>query len=91
MADYERKGNMGSFAAGLLGAVIGAVGSAAAIFLSNKENRQKAQRKFENLKDKGMKAFHDIKRKATDLAEETEKQVEKGKKEIAKKRSEKNS
>ncbi len=76
MADYEnRRGGIGAFTAGFLGAVVGVVGSAAAMFLSNKDNRKKAQKKLEELKEKGVKAFHDLEKRTSGMAGEVEDKV----------------
>lgn len=76
MADYENRRNMDSFTAGLLGVVIGAIGSAVVILMSSKENRQKTREKFEEFKEKGTEAFNTIEKKGRELAQRIKSEAE---------------
>lgn len=76
MANYEeRRGGMGAFGAALIGAVIGAVGSAVVILMSSKENRQKTKEKFEELKEMGTKAFNDIEKRGREMIQQVKAEV----------------
>jgi hypothetical protein len=57
-------------AAGIVGAVIGAVGTAAAMTLSDPENRKKVSERFGEMTSKGSKALEDLKKRSTKMSKE---------------------
>lgn len=74
--DRDRRG-MSPFAAGFLGAIIGAIGTAVAIVLSKPENREKLRNKAEELRAKGEKTWEELKQKSGEIENKIRKETEK--------------
>lgn len=83
MADEKSRG-MSPFTAGLVGAIIGAIGSAVAIILSKPENRQKLKEKANDLRERGEKALEEMRHKAEEVEDEARERIEEGKEEVEK-------
>lgn len=60
----SKKDMINPAAAGVVGAVIGAAGVAAAMVLSNKETRQKVSQKLTQVKDQSMKTYQQLRKKS---------------------------
>lgn len=83
MSDDRRENkNMGVFGAGFVGAIIGAIGSAIAIVLSNKENRKNLSKKIDEYKVKGDKALNELKDRSEEIKDEVQEKAEQEKKKI---------
>jgi len=83
MPENNQKSNR--FGPGLLGLIIGSIVGAAAVIFSDKEKRDEALKKVDELKKEANKVVKTLKEKTTDLKNEGEKTLEKAKKEIEKK------
>lgn len=77
MADNKKGVNPA--AVGLAGIVIGAAAGAAAVALSDKENRKKLQKTVKDLKTEGSKRLDEWKATAKDLEEGAKKQLARAK------------
>jgi hypothetical protein len=66
---------MSPLVAGVAGAAIGA----AAVALSNKDNRQKMGKTVKDLQDRGNKFYHDIAKKTQELKSKNQKEIDKTK------------
>lgn len=62
-------------AAGIVGAVVGAAGTAAAMALSDKQTRDKVGNKIKELKDEGMRTYSEVKKRATKGLTDTKEKV----------------
>lgn len=80
----SKKKKMGPLGAGVLGAVVGAAGSAAAITLANKENRKKIGKRIHTLKKQASQTAEDLKEKIQNVNEEGKEKMKGAKKEAQK-------
>lgn len=71
--NMAKKDNMSS---GMMGALLGAAAGAAAVFFSNKDNRDMVRRKINVMKEEGQE-------KAKELKDEVDEAKEKGSKKLA--------
>lgn len=62
-----RERNSSLLAAGLLGALAGAAGAMAAMFLSDPNNRKRVQQQFNDLRNEGMKTMDEVSSRARSL------------------------
>lgn len=76
MANYDNRSGMGSFMAGLVGAVVGAIGVATVILLSDKENRKKVQEKVHQAREKGEQVLSDLRKRGEEVVSKLEKQAD---------------
>ncbi len=68
--DWQSRNQSSAFLAGLVGAIIGAAGVAAAIFLSDKETRRDVSRKITDLKQRGSRSLEGLRMQLKESAEE---------------------
>lgn len=72
MADGEKK-SVNPLEAGVIGAIIGAAATAAAVVLSDEKNRKKAEKILNDLQNKGDKIIKEISQKALEIKDQVEK------------------
>lgn len=67
----EKKG-VNPLEAGVVGAIIGAAATAAAVVLSDEKNREKAEKILKDLQNKGDKIIKEISKRALDLKDQVQ-------------------
>lgn len=72
MANSEKK-SVNPLEAGVVGAIIGAAATAAAVVLSDEKNRKKAEKILNDLQTKGDKIIKEISKKALEIKDQVEK------------------
>lgn len=61
----DKKSGLNATAAGIVGAVVGAGATAAAMGLSNKETREKMGKTMSDLRERGIKVYQQVRKRAT--------------------------
>lgn len=77
MADTQGKG-VNPLAAGAMGAVVGAVAGAAAVAMTDEENRKKVTKAINKLKTEGNKRLSQIRQRADRFATQAEHRIAAG-------------